>query len=222
LGAIGSLVSGASLMLAAINDYGRLLTKFFMGYWTTSGMFILQRTWIIYLLIFIIGLVFAQLGHLKAKKIFENKPSYSSYYVVFIVFLLIVSCGLLLQANPVNWSGGVVPYWDVCLFTEGNSANLDWNMGILFSALTLSIIALLGITQILWGKIYQGSENLKNNKLIRFTGLVHKISGIILLFDIFPIYLDSLGYVQFHFLLFIPFLISQIISSITFLTLRVG
>jgi hypothetical protein len=220
-GAIGSIVSGVSLLLAAYNDYGRLLTKFFMGYWVTSGMFHLQRTWIIYLLTLVIGLIFVQLGHNESTKICETKSSHGSLFIVLIVILLILSSSLLVQANQVNWRGEVVPYWDVCLFVDGNSGNTDWNTGILFGALTISILTLLGIAQISWGKIYLGChQNSRNHNLIRITGLLHSISGIILLFAIFPIYLDSFGYVQFHFLLFVPFLVTQIISSITFFTIQ--
>ena len=221
MGAIGSFVSGFCLIFAAFNDYGRVLTKFFLGCWVSSGMIHFQRTWIIYLLILILGLIFTQFGHLKAKKILGNRSSYSSLLIVLMVFLSVLSCVLLVHANAVNWRGDAVPYWDVCLFTEGNSTNIDWNMGILFCALTISIIALLGVTQILWGKIYQGSnQNLKNHKVIHFTGLALEVSGIILLFEIIPIYLDWFRYTNFHFLLFVPFLVSQILSSVTFLTMR--
>lgn len=219
MGAIGSTVSGFALTIAAYNDYGRLLTKFANGYWTMSGMFHLQRTWIIYLLILVIGLLLAQLGHRHFNKKYVTTPSKSSFLVLLIILLLILSSGLLVQAKPVNWRGEVMPYWDVCLFEDWNSGVLDWNTGILFSASTLSILILLGITQISWGNIYRSYQNLEDSNLIHITGILHYMSGIFLLLTIFPIYLDLLGYVGFHVLLFIPFLVTQIISSITFLIL---
>ena len=214
LGAIGSTVSGLVLILAAYSDYGRLYTKFFMGYWTTSGMFHPQRTWLIYLLILALGLILAEIGHRKFNKIYRTKSSYSFIFTILTIILLIFSSCLLAQANPINHRGEVVPYWGVCLFEELNT-------GILFSALTLSILFLLGISQISLGKTYHNShQKTKNPKLVYITGRLHSVSGIILLCAIFLTYVDLGGLPQFHFLLFIPFLVTQITTALTFLKLR--
>ena len=214
LGAIGSTVSGLVLILAAYSDYGRLHTKFFMGYWTTSGMFHPQRTWLIYLLILALGLILAEIGHRKFNKIYRTKSSYSFIFTILTIILLIFSSCLLAQANPINHRGEVVPYWGVCLFEELNT-------GILFSALTLSILALLGITQISLGAIYSSSyQNTKNPKLAHLTGLLQSWSGSFLLFAIFLVYLDLGGWNQLHVLIFLPFLVTQIVAAINFISVR--
>ena len=181
-------------------------------------MFHPQRTWLIYLLILASGLILAEIGHRKfmhtCSRIHPKKTSNIFIFTILTSILLIFSSALLSQANPINHRGDVVPYWSVCLFG-------DWMTGIQFSVLTLSILALLGITQISWGNIYlELYQNTKNHNLTYMTGCLQAFSGAILLSAHFPIYYDVFGYSQFHFLLFVPFLVSQIITSVTFLTSR--
>lgn len=209
LGAIGSAVSGITLMVATTNGYGSFMVNFFGRGVGLSGF--LYRTWLIYLPVLAIGLIFADLGHRRFSKIYENKPSYSFIYTTLTSILLIVSTGLIAQENQTSNIGGLDNYWNRFLFE-------DFNLGIAFGVLTLTIFALLGLIQLMWGRRYLHSyQNARNQKLTQMNGLLHTMSGIILLFTISPVYLLVL---QFLFFISLLFLGTQIISSLTFLTLR--
>jgi hypothetical protein len=147
-------------------------------------MFHLQRTWIFYLLALLIGISFAELGYKKLKRTFGIKSSLSSVFVILTSILVVFSTILLTLANAINHRGETVPYWSVCLFE-------DLTTNILFSALTISILASLGLTQISWGNIHLTFyRNTKKRYPIYVTGLLQLTSGIILLLSLFPIYMN--------------------------------
>ena len=212
LAATGSLLSGAFLFAAIHYGFGDYLTYPFRGGWATSGQ--LHRTSLIFLTALAFSILLAGLGYRKQGKT-QKDPlvSYKLILVIITSIILFYAAILIAQAHPIYIQGAVGPYWNRCFFQ-------DLDDSIQFTQLTITIFALLGITQISWGKTQQKTQAYpRNRNLGLITGKLLMISGIIFLLAILPLYL-------FPFNSKIPlyasllFLVTQILSSITFLISR--